>query len=67
LNARAFIRLGDTFHLHQTLWFREPSNVTVAIAERQQPHDACPNVAIFFHGTLHYYTARAMGKSLICR
>src|SRR5205807_8172915 len=67
LNPRGFKRLGDPFHLQQTLWFREPPNVTVAIAVCQQPHDACLDVEIFSHGTLHYYTARAIGKSLICR
>jgi hypothetical protein len=54
LNAGGFKRLGDTFHLQQTLWFREPPKVTAAIALRQQPQDACSNVAIFSHGTLHF-------------
>jgi len=66
-NGRAFKRLGDTFHLQQTLWFREPPKVTVAIPVRQQPQDACSNVAMFSLDTLHYYTARATVKRLICR
>jgi hypothetical protein len=67
LNARGFKRLGDTFHLQQNLWFREPPKRTVAAAVCQQPQDACPCVAIFSHGTLHYYTARATVKRLMCR
>src|SRR4029077_12127724 len=48
-NARGFKRLRDTFHLQQTLWFREPPKVTVAIALCQQPQDAGPCVTIFSH------------------
>jgi len=64
LNARGFKRLGDTFHLQQTLWFREPPKVTVAIPVRRQPHDACPNVVIFSHGTLHFTLHVPWGKAL---
>jgi hypothetical protein len=64
LNARDFKRLGDTFHLQQISWFREAPDVTVAIPVRQQPQNACPNVAIFSHGTLHFTLHVPWGKAL---
>jgi hypothetical protein len=73
LNARGFKRLGDTFHLQQALWFRGPPSercganripdLTIAVAGCQQPQDAGSCVAIFSHGTLHYYTTRGTGKT----
>jgi hypothetical protein len=64
LSAGGFKRLGDTFHLQQTLWFREPPSercganripdLTIAVAVCQQPQDACSCVAIFSHPTLHF-------------
>ena len=74
LNARGFKRLGDTFHLQRTLWFREPPSercganripdMTIAVAVCQQPQDACPCVAIFSHGTLHFTLHVPRGKAL---
>jgi len=74
LNARGFKRLGDTFHLQRTLWFREPPSercganrmpdMTIAVAVCQQPQNAYPCVAIFFQRTLHFMLHVPWGKAL---
>jgi len=57
--------LGDAFHLQQTLWFREPPTVTIAIVICQQPQDVCPYVAMSSHGTCIITLSGPWGKAYI--